>query len=124
MRIIFYQEENRSIPALDFILSLPKRAQAKGMLWIERLQDLQPHELKRPLGDYLGDKIYELRWSSSDLQCRILFFYHKDGTAVLSHGFKKKTWKVPVGEMERGRKNRSLFYQDPHKHTFVLEIEN
>jgi len=58
--VVFYQEDAKTVPVLDWLDHLPAKAQDKCRLRIERLRDLG-HELRRPEADYLRDGIYELR---------------------------------------------------------------
>ena len=58
--LVFYQEDAKTVPVLDWLDRLPAKAQDKCRLRIERLRDLG-HELRRPEADYLRDGSYELR---------------------------------------------------------------
>ena len=53
-RVVFYQEEDGTVPVLKWLDALPKKARVKCRLRIERLQELG-HELRRPEADYLRD---------------------------------------------------------------------
>ena len=52
--------------------------------------------MRRPLADYLGHGIYELRSKANRV---FYFFFHKDN-AVLVHAIRKKTDKVPSKDLE------------------------
>lgn len=84
-RVVFYREEDRSVPVLDWFASLPVKAQAKCL---ERIQYLEGvgHEARRPHADYLRDGIYELRAKLGTVNYRILYFFHGTMAAVLAHG--------------------------------------
>jgi hypothetical protein len=58
--VVFYQGDAQTVPVLDWLDSLPAKAQDKCRVRIERLRDLG-HELRRPEADYLRDGNYELR---------------------------------------------------------------
>jgi hypothetical protein len=58
--VVFYQEDAKTVPVLDWLDRLPAKAQDKCRVRIERLRDLG-HGLRRPEADYLGDGIYEFR---------------------------------------------------------------
>ena len=62
--VVFYQEDPKSVPVLDWLNSLPQKALDKCRVRIERLRDLG-HELRRPESDFLRDGIYELRLNSA-----------------------------------------------------------
>jgi hypothetical protein len=48
--VVFYQEDAKIVPVLDWLDRLPARAQDKCRVRIERLRDLG-HELRRPEAD-------------------------------------------------------------------------
>ncbi len=53
---------------------------------------------------------------------RILYFWHREGTVVISHGFVKKTAEVPQREIQRARNRKRLLEQNPDLH--IQEIHN
>lgn len=54
--VVFYQEDDGTAPVLDWLDSLPPKAQDKCVVKIERLRELG-HELRRPEADILRDGI-------------------------------------------------------------------
>src|SRR5574342_520268 len=96
--VVFYQENAKTIPVLDWLDRLPVKAQDKCRVRIERLRDLG-HELRRPEADYLRDGIYELRVGLRGMNYRILYFFHGRVAAVLAHGLVKER-EVPLREIE------------------------
>ena len=58
--VVFYQEDAKTVPVLDWLDRLSAKAQDKCRVRIERLRDLG-HELRRPEADYLREGNYELR---------------------------------------------------------------
>ncbi len=58
--VVFFQEEDGSVPILEWLDSLQPKALDKCTVRIERLGELG-HELRRPEADFLQDGIYELR---------------------------------------------------------------
>ena len=72
--VIFYQEDRKSVPVLDWLDSLPAKAQDKCRVRIERLRDLG-HELRRPEADFLRNGIYELRVRLGTINYRTLYFF-------------------------------------------------
>ena len=72
--VVFYQEDAKTVPVLDWLERLPARAQDKCRVRIERLRDLG-HELRRPEADYLRDGIYELRVGLQGMNYRMLYFF-------------------------------------------------
>jgi len=53
---VFYRDEDGTCPLLEWLDSLPRRAQAKCVVRIERLRE-KGHELHRPEAGYLRDGI-------------------------------------------------------------------
>ena len=73
LEVVFYQEEDGSVPLLEWHHRLPAKAQAKCLARLKRLKDLG-HELRRPEADYWRDRIHELRSTLCGVHYRILFF--------------------------------------------------
>ncbi len=114
--VVFYQEDAEIVPVLDWLDRLPVKAQDKCRVRIERLRDLG-HELRRPEADYLRDGIYELRVGLGGMNCRMLYFFHGRGAAVLAHGLVKER-EVPPREIEEAIRKKQRFEQDPERHTY------
>ncbi len=115
-KVIFYQEDDGNVPVLQWLRSLQPKARSKCVVKIERLAALG-HELRRPEADYLRDKIYELRVGLQGINYRILYFFHENTTAVLSHGIVKEK-RVPPGEIEKAIKLREKFESNPEAHSY------
>ena len=78
------------------------------------------HELRRPEADLLRDKIYELRASLHGIHYRILYFFHGNTAAVLSHGIVKES-AVPPKEIEKAIERKAKFESNPVKHSYEKE---
>lgn len=118
-KIVFYKEEDSSVPVLDWLEELPPKAVAKCRVRIERLAELG-HELRRPEADLLRDKIYELRVSLQGIHYRILYFFHGNTAAVLAHGIVKES-AVPPKEIEKATERKKKFESNPARHTYGEE---
>ena len=95
--VLFFAEEDGSVPILEWLDRLENKVQDKCIIKIERLEE-KGYELHCPDADLLRDKIHELRVSLKGIQYRIFyFFFGKD--AVITHGIVKKD-KVPDREIE------------------------
>ena len=116
IRVVFYQDTAGSAPVLDWLDTLPSKAQDKCRVKIERLRDLA-HELRRPEADLLRDGIYELRVGLQGTNYRILYFFHGRVAAVLAHGLVKER-VVPPREIDEAIKRKQRFEQDPVAHTY------
>jgi len=116
IHVLFYQEDDGTIPVLDWLDSLPPKAQDKCRVRIERLAELG-HELRRPEADYLRDGIHELRVGLQSVNYRILYFFHGKIAAVLAHGLVKER-AVPAVEIEEAIRRKRRFEQAPEAHTY------
>ena len=114
--VVFYQEDDGTIPVLDWLDSLPPKAQDKCVVKIERLRELG-HDLRRPEADFLRDGIYELRVGLQGVNYRILYSFHGKGAAVLTHGLTKER-VVPPREIDEAIRRKRKFEQDPDKYTY------
>lgn len=114
-KVIFFKEDDGSVPVLDWLDDLPPKAVAKCLVKIVRLHEVG-HELRRPEADLLRDKIYELRVGLQRINYRILYFFHGEIAAILSHGIVKEG-AVPPKEIERAIERKKRFEQNPKMHT-------
>ncbi len=104
------------MPVLEWLDGLPTKAQLKCLAKIQRLKQ-EGHELRRPEADLLRDRIYELRASLQGIHYRILYFFHGNIAAVVSHGIVKED-RVPPVEIARAVERRRIFESNPQAHTF------
>ena len=115
-KVVFYRDDDGSVPVLDWLKSLQPKARNKCVVKIERLAALG-HELRRPEADYLRDKIYELRIGLQGINYRILYFFSDSKAAILSHGIIKER-VVPPRDIDIAIKRRDKFEQAPDKYTY------
>src|SRR5215813_10486230 len=114
--VVFYQEDAQTVPVLDWLDGLPAKAQDKCRVRLERRRELG-HELRRPEADYLRDGIYELRVGLQGMQYRMLYFFHGNVAAVVSHGLVKEQ-KVPPKDIDFAVRRKQRFEQAPQRHTY------
>lgn len=114
--VIIFQDDVGCAPFLEWFDQLPSKAQDKCRVRLERLAQLG-HELRRPEADYLRDQIYELRIGLQGINYRILYFFHRDVAAVLSHGIVKER-AVPPAEIDLAIKRKRKFTANPDQHTY------
>lgn len=112
--VLIFAEDDGTAPLLDWLDTLPAKAQDKCIVRIERLGGLG-HELRRPDADLLRDGIHELRARLQSVNYRMLYFFHEQ-RAVISHGLTKEK-EVPEREIELALKRKRRFESDPNKHT-------
>ncbi len=115
-RVIFYREDNGNVPLLQWFDAISNKAQDKCRLKLERLRELG-HELRRPEADYLRDGVYELRVSLQGRQYRMLYFFHGNIAAIVSHGIVKEA-QVPPKDIDLAIKRKQQFEQSPRRHTY------
>lgn len=116
IKVIFYKENDDLVPTLEWLETIPPKAQDKCFAKIKRLSELG-YELRRPEADYLRDKIYELRIGLQGINYRLLYFFYGNTAAIISHGiFKEK--RVPPAEIDKAIERRNKFESAPNQHTY------
>ncbi len=93
-RIFYYVDEQGRNPVWEFIVSLPPDERDKCFEYIAYLEQMG-EQVRRPIGDYLGDKLYELR----PKQTRLIYFFMLNDKVIMVHAFRKKTHAVPEREL-------------------------
>jgi phage-related protein len=88
-KIVLFRDVNGDVPLFDWFDELPNKVVAKCRSRLERLRSLG-HELRRPEADFLRDGIYELRVGYQGANYRMLYFFHHNVAAVVSHGLTKE----------------------------------
>ena len=116
-KVVFYKEDDGSVPILEWLDSLPERAVDKCTVRIERLRELG-HELRRPEADLIRNGIHELRVRLQHVNYRILYFFHGNVAAIISDGLMKEE-KVPRTEIDLAIQRKKRFEGDPERHTHV-----
>jgi phage-related protein len=114
-RVVFFRDDDGSVPILDWFDALPQKALDKCRVKLERLRELG-HELRRPEADYLRDGIYELRVRLGSVNYRMFFFFYEDIAAVVSHGITKEQ-RVAPKEIDRAIRAKRRFTRAPDRHT-------
>ena len=113
--VLLYRDDDGTVPFLEWFEGLPRKAQDKCRVKIERLRE-HGHELRRPEADYLREGIYELRVRLQRVNYRMLYFFYRNIAAVLSHGLMKEK-QVPANEIDRAAEHRVKFEKAPEKHS-------
>lgn len=113
--VVFFQEEDGSVPALEWMDGLNPKARAKCFVLVERLQ-AEGHALRRPQADFLRDGIYELRIRLGNVHHRLLYFFHGRKAAVVSHGLTKEG-RVPPDEIDRAIRRMLRFKANPERYS-------
>ena len=113
--VILFKEDDKSVPLVEWLASVPKKPQAKCVAALARLEELG-HALRRPEADYLRDGIHELRVRFQRMNYRMLYFFHGRAVAVVSHGCTKER-AVPKREIDAAAKRKERFRRNPKKHS-------
>jgi len=92
--IYYFVDERGRKPVQEFIEALSIKERAKIFAYIAELKT-QGHNLRRPMADYVGHGIYELRPKSN----RIFYFFFLKDSVVLLHAIRKKTDKIPEKDL-------------------------
>ena len=104
------------MPVLEWLDGIHEKAQDKCQVRLERLRELG-HDLRRPEADFLRDGIYELRASLRGIHYRILYFFHGNVAAVVSHGILKERAVSPK-EIDKALERKEAFERDPKRHSY------
>ena len=100
--VLFYEKEDGTRPAEEYLLSEDIKLQAKmsrEILLLEEFGNL----LRKPHSELLEDGIFELRAKVGTDISRVLYF--------LTNGFRKKTEKTPRDIIELAKKYRDDFIE-------------
>lgn len=113
---VYYPDARGKTPALEFLLTLDQPDQQKAFAYLSYLEE-QGEGLRRPIADYLGDKLYELR----PKQLRILYAFVGKQYAVILHAFRKKTDAVPPKEKQLAAVRLADFVQRHEKGLITIK---
>jgi phage-related protein len=106
----FFQHPGGRCPAHQFLSTLNEKTDLPYIEHIFSLAEQYGHRLPRPHSAPLREKICELRVKTRNGQFRFLYFFdHKK--IIITHGFKKKTGKVPNSEIEKAIKYREMYFE-------------
>ena len=113
--IIFLDE------AFEFLSSLDKKHYEKILFNIRKVQIEQDPEIFKKL----KEEIWEIRTLYQGLQYRLLAFWDKtdtENTLVIStHGFIKKSRKLPEKEFHRAKQLRTNYFADQVNNKYQLQ---
>ena len=106
----YYEKEDGTFPAEEFILSLDAKMQAKMFRELELLETFG-NELREPHSKPLGDGIHEIRAKVASDITRVLYFFVVNKKIILTNGFVKKTQKTPDSEITLAKKYRKDYLE-------------
>lgn len=99
--------------ALRYLESLPEKVQDKIAYNISKSRYFMDKELFKKL----NDDIWEFRTRYQGMTYRLLAFWDNEAGSlvVATHGFIKKTWKVPQNEIDIAEALRKEYFNNKHK---------
>ncbi len=106
----YYEKEDGTFPAEEFILSLDSKMQAKMFRELDLLETFG-NQLREPHSKPLGDGIYEIRAKVASDITRVLYFFVVNKKIILTNGFVKKTQKTPDNEIALAKKYRKNYLE-------------
>ena len=106
--IDFFQLDNGYYPVKEYLNATDVKMRAK-ILWTIGLLEKNGNTLGMPYSEHLQDGIFELRTKQGNDISRVLYFFCIRRKIILTHGFTKKTKKVPKSEIETAKKYREIY---------------
>jgi len=100
--VIFYRSASGRCPIEEFVEDLPVEDAKEVIASIAALRELG-NKARRPLADYLGDGIYELRARRLKKQFRVLYTFAGRQIILLLTGFIKKSKAVPASKIKKAK---------------------
>ena len=117
--VIFFQERPSKVPVLAWLDKLQRKDRKAYAKCLARIGDLAQmgHELRRPRAATLRDGIHELRIGQGGVLYRLLYSFHGQNVALLTHALTKEK-KVPDRDIERAIQRKRLYEKDPVAHRY------
>ncbi len=107
-----YFETKFLADADDFFAKLDQKTVRKILYNIDLAEQTNDPRLFKKL----QNNIWEFRTKYAGIQIRLLAFWdksdNKETLVIATHGFVKKTDKVPTGEIERAERIRDKYFQN------------
>jgi phage-related protein len=118
--VLLFRESDGSTPLVEWLGDLPEKVRDKCVVRLRRLGEMG-HELRRPEADFLRDGIYELRVGFRGMNYRMLYFFHGNIAAIVSHGLMKER-EVPPNEIDRAVARMKQYLTNPRRHTMEMTL--
>jgi len=121
----FYQEQDGTIPVLDWLKELQRRNRPafRKCLFLLNLLEEFGSDLRRPRADMLRDGVYELRTEVGRVQYRILYGFAGKNIAVVAHALTKKA-AVPDRDIDIAANRLERVRRSPQKYTAARDVIN
>ena len=102
----YFEKEDGTYPAEEFILSQDVKMRAKLFRLLELLEE-KGNTLREPYSKSLDDGIFEIRTKFGSDITRVLYFFVVGKKVILTNGFIKKTQKTPASEITLAKQYRA-----------------
>ena len=104
----YFEKEDGTFPAEEFILSQDVKMRAKLFRLLELLEE-KGNTLREPYSKSLDDGIFEIRAKQGNNITRVLYFFYVGNKIILTNGFVKKSQKTPPSEIALAKKYRAEY---------------
>jgi hypothetical protein len=104
----YFEKEDGTYPAEEFILSQDVKMRAKLFRLLELLEE-KGNTLREPYSKSLDDGIFEIRAKQGNNITRVLYFFYVGNKIILTNGFVKKSQKTPPSEIALAKKYRAEY---------------
>ena len=104
----YFEKEDGTYPAEEFILSQDVKMRAKLFRLLELLEE-KGNTLREPYSKSLDDGIFEIRAKQGSNITRVLYFFYIGNKIILTNGFIKKSQKTPPSEIALAKKYRAEY---------------
>lgn len=104
----YFEKEDGTYPAEEFILSQDVKMRAKLFRLLELLEE-KGNTLREPYSKSLDDGIFEIRAKQGSNITRVLYFFYIGNKIILTNGFIKKSQKTPPFEIDLAKKYRAEY---------------
>lgn len=104
----YFEKEDGTFPAEEFILSQDNKMRAKIFRLLELLEQ-KGNTLREPYSKSLDDGIFEIRAKQGNNITRVLYFFYIGNKIILTNGFVKKSQKTPPSEIALAKKYRAEY---------------
>ncbi len=122
-RLVLYREADGTVPVIDWLDDLPRRARAKVFVRLEALA-FRWHALRPDESAPLRDGLHELRVRHSGAGYYIYFFRFGLGSIVLAGAVTAKARDRRGPAVESALNRKRCFEADPRAHTFAPEPQS
>ncbi len=117
IRVHLFRESDGTVPLLEWLDGLkPPKVVAKCRVLIELLK-AAGQDLAVPTRTCCGTRSTNCERSVGRVQYRMLYFFHGQGTAIISHGFIKRGAAVDPKEIDRAIDRKERFRANSEQHT-------